>query len=175
MSTRRAQAWYMDFIFAMIIFTGCIILFYSFFPNVTTQELTDLDDVYLDGRVLSSALLSSGYPTNWTNTTVQRIGIIDDRRLNITKYALFASMTSNDYYRVKDLFNLRADFVVFFQNETGGVTNMSGIHHIGHPDVSVGSVNAIDLEAVPHNNLVTFTRVIGYNGLVQRMVIYVWD
>jgi hypothetical protein len=175
MSTHKAQAWYMDFIFAMVIFTACILLFYSFFPNVTRQELSDLDEVYLDGRLLSASLLTEGYPTNWTNTTVQRIGVVDSRRLNTTKYALFASMAASDYYRVKDRFNLRADFVVFFINDTDGIENVSGIHHIGHPDVTVGSSNSIDLSAVPRNNLVSFTRIVADNGRTRRMVVYVWD
>jgi hypothetical protein len=165
----------MDFIFGTVVFCLCLVLFYTYFPNINRQELNDLDEVYLDGRQISESLLSSGHPANWTNSTVERLGIIDNRIINASKLALFSNMTKEDYYRVKALFNIRADFVVFFTNNTDGNENISGIHHVGAPGVSVGSDNSIDLSGIEYKNLAAFTRIITFNGYVKKMVVYAWD
>jgi hypothetical protein len=162
----------MDFVFAIVIFIMCMFLFYTFYPNLSSRNADDLDDAYLDGRLISTALLGSGYPANWTNVTVERIGITDDHAVNLTKWQLFADMTVADYPDVKSLFSLRSDFVVFFANDTG-VQNVSGIHHVGYAGVN-GTGAAIDLSGIEYEQLVSFERIVLVNGTVLTMVVYTW-
>lgn len=174
MST-RAQAWYMDFIFAMVVFSVCIILFYSFYPNMSKQENSDLEEIFLDGKLLAESLLSPGYPVNWTNATVERIGVVDNRAVNRTKFIQFSEMTVRDYYDVKSRFNLKADFVVFFTSPAGQIENISGIHHTGHPAVSAGAADSIDLSGLTYDNFVSYTRIVTLDGDVKKLVVYAWD
>jgi hypothetical protein len=149
-------------------------IFFQFVPNLNHQELNALNDVALDGQTLAESLTGEGYPTDWTNATVQRIGLVDGLELNETKLALFSAITQEDYYRSKSLFNIRSDFVVFFLNESDGPVAVDGVTHIGPAGVG-WSAAGIDLSGVAVDNLASFTRIVLSHGRVTKMVVYAWE
>ncbi len=174
--TRKAQSWYIDFIFGVVVFSLCIILFYKFVPNLSQQELSSLNEVYQDCKLLSESVSSSGYPENWTNDSVQRIGITDRGIIiNGSKVAKFDEMTKEDYSRVKNIFSLKADFVLFFTNSSDEPVSINGVYYIGYPDVSLSADNRINMSAIDYDNLASLTRVLIYNKKTIKMVTYAWD
>jgi len=167
----------MDYIIASVVFSLTFILFFKFVvPGLEQEDYSTIDSVYGDCRVIANALISAGYPSNWTNETVQRIGLTSEYNIiNGTKVAMFKNMTVEDYQRVKDKFNLRADFVVFFINRSNQPVPVAGNYHIGHPTIALDVDNRVDLESFEYKNLASLTRVLVYNKTVVRMVIYTWN
>ena len=127
--SRKAQAWYMDFAIGLLLFFFTIVIYMSYTDNLQNQDKGELDDMLTDARAISSSLILSGYPTDWNNKTVIRIGIADDQRINATKLKLFKSL---NYTMTKKIFPTPYDYFVFFMNDKGQVLNIYGICGVGN-------------------------------------------
>ena len=124
----------MDFAIALLLFTFTLIVYFSYTNNFQKEEQGDLNSIISDAKAISSSLTLSGYPSNWDNTTVVRIGIADDQRLNVTKLKIFKQL---NYSQAKKKFGTFYDYFVFFTNNKGEVLNINGICGVGQPLVNV--------------------------------------
>ena len=52
-----------------------------FIPNLQAQELDNLQEVYMQTKTITESLTSEGYPSDWTESTVQRIGITNGDKI----------------------------------------------------------------------------------------------
>ena len=129
-SSRSGQAWYADFAVALLLFTFTLIVYFSYTTNIQKEEKGSLDDMLTDAKSISSSLILSGYPTDWNNETVLRIGIAGEQEVNATKIKNFRGI---DYNRSKKIFATVYDYFVFFTNSKGEVLNINGVCGIGHP------------------------------------------
>ena len=175
-STKKAQTWYIDVIIAIFIFTLCLVFYYRFIPNLESQESEDLIETLMDAKAISKSLMSEGHPFNWTNNTVQRIGILTGRRtLNQTKVSKFKQMADDDYDETRRIFNIKSHYSVYFVNMEEKVIKIGTIEDIGHVDIAVDAFQKIDISAIDYKNLVSITRILIYNMTTTKMVIYTWD
>ena len=173
----KGQAWYMDFIFGAFIFTVTFILFYKFVPNIEHQELDNFLEVHTDAKTITNALTTKGYPYNWTNTTVQRIGITNGQKIIVQqKLETFHNMTKTQegYDNTRQLFNLKSDYLIVFTDRYQNPVNLSTIRSIGSPEVNFYPNNKTDFTSVPHSNIVALKRLLVYNQIETMMVIYTW-
>lgn len=123
----------MDFAIALLLFTFTLVVYFSYTNNVQKQETGDLDAMLTDAKAISSSLVLSGYPANWDNTTVIRIGISDEQNINTTKIKLFKKY---DYKNSKNKFGTQYDYLIFFLSSKGEVLNINGACSIGDPLVN---------------------------------------
>lgn len=126
----KAQAWYMDFAIALLLFTFTLVVYFSYANNFQKQEKGELDAMLSDAKAVSSSLALSGYPNDWDNTTVIRIGIADEQKVNATKVKSFKQY---DYKKSKGKFGTVYDYIVFFLNKKGDVLNINSVCVIGYP------------------------------------------
>lgn len=124
----------MDFAIALLLFTFTIVVYFSYTNNFQKQEKGELDVILTDAKSISSSLALSGYPNDWDNTTVIRIGIADEQKVNATKVKNFKKY---DYKKSKRLFATPYDYVVFFVNEKGEVLNINSVCALGYPLLNV--------------------------------------
>ena len=129
----KAQAWYMDFSIALLLFIFTLVVYFSYTANFQNQDKGDLDIMLTDAKAISSSLSLSGYPADWGNTSVVRIGLADEQKLNSTKVKSFKQY---DYINSKKKFATQYDYVVFFLNNKGEVLNINGVCAIGYPLVN---------------------------------------
>jgi len=122
----------MDFAIALLLFTFTLIVYFSYTNNFQKEEQGDLNSIISDAKAISSSLILSGYPSNWDNTTVVRIGIADNQRLNITKLKTFKQL---NYSQTKKKFGTFYDYFVFFTNNNGDILNLRGICGIGSQNI----------------------------------------
>ncbi|MBI2651934.1 hypothetical protein HYX00_00590, partial [Candidatus Woesearchaeota archaeon] len=101
----------------------------SYTTNFQKQEKGELDVMLTDAKAISSSLALSGYPNDWDNTTVIRIGIADEQKVNATKVKTFDKL---DYPTTKKRFGTIFDYFVFFVNDKGEVLNINGICGVGY-------------------------------------------
>src|SRR3989344_8728978 len=83
---KNAQMWFMDFTIGIIIFSLVLITYYTYTTNISKQDTIALNDLVSDSKSVSSSLMLAGFPENWDNETVQRIGLTNnDQQADETK------------------------------------------------------------------------------------------
>jgi len=169
----RAQTWYTDFTIGMFIFIVCISLFYKFVPNIERQDLDSIKETYMEAKILSDTLMSDGAPHNWTSDNVKKVGLLTDKNLNTSKLIEFHNITTVDYALTKELFNIRADYAIYFTLANGTLINVSNISVIGHPD-AVLAAKRLDLTNLKYSDLMSLTRILRHDRQIIKMVMFVW-
>ena len=127
----KAQVWFTDFAIAIVIFSLVLISYYTYTANISKQDSIALDDMISDSKLVSSSLLSKGFPDSWNNDTVQRIGITNnEQKLDDEKVAEFKRLP---YNRTKNLLGTSYDYLVFFLNGSNSLVNINGVCRAGMP------------------------------------------
>lgn len=143
----KTQLWYFDLVIALSMFL--IMLVFSFRYLTGTYIFENNRDIVTEADRLSSKLMSQGIPLNWTNEYVLSIGITTDNVLNITKTEYLDNLSIENYPRVKSMFGLTSDFIIFFTNRTGDMINFSSSGYIGMPGKTQDNIEGderIDIE-----------------------------
>lgn len=156
----RGQGWGFDLMVAIMIFLGGIILFYFFSINDSSGESQGFESIKREGNLIADSLMSEGFPLNWNENNVQRIGIVDDGRINQTKLDEFYSLVESDYLRTRSLFRVTNDYYVKFVPGVG---------------VDGAQIEMIGLPPVNSDNMARISRVIIYDGDVITLEVIVWN
>ncbi|MFH1210859.1 MAG: hypothetical protein V1645_03000 [archaeon] len=165
-STNKGQTWAIDFLIGTVMFFIALFVFYQYYSNTSTMDVGELQTIRRDAQAISNSLLSEGYPENWNDTEVERIGIVDEGyRLNESK---LTSLTAMDYPTTKSILNTRYDYYFYFLDTNEQTANISTY---GKPGVNMTNVEEIE----DPDKIVTLSRFVLYNNKIERMVIYVWD
>ena len=120
----------MDFAIALLLFTFTLVVYFSYTNNVQKQDKGELDLVTKDAKSISNSLALEGYPDDWSNTTVVRIGITDEQRLNAAK---LKALKQIDYALSRAKFATSYDYFVYFVNDKGEVLNIKSVCGAGYP------------------------------------------
>ena len=120
----------MDFGIALLLFIFTLVVYLSYITNVQREGKSGLDVVIKDAKAISSALVLSGYPTNWTNETVIRAGLADGHKLDSTKLRAFKRL---NYSITKKYFGTIYDYFVYFVDKKGEVLNINSVCGAGYP------------------------------------------
>ena len=175
MSTRKAQAIYLDFIIGLIILILVIALYFKYLPRATAREETALQEMDMDAKSIASSLMTAGLPPDWDAGTVQRIGIVEmDNRLNSTKLLRLANMSYND---AKVLLGVSRDYYGYFQ-KNAHVLNISGICGFGNPAIHPAPAGAnCSFPSMPSSatSVIKVERILIIDNTLARMVILVWQ
>jgi len=123
----------MDFTIALLLFTFTLVVYFSYANNFQKQGRGELDALITDAKSISSSLALPGYPNDWDNETVLRIGIADEQKVNAAKVSNFKLV---NYNVSKRKFGTIYEYFVFFTNNKGEVLNVNGVCGIGNPIVS---------------------------------------
>lgn len=152
--SRKSQVWYIDFMVGLFIVSMIIFVFFRYYGNLIDESDSEWQELIIDSKAISSYLVSSGAPADWTNDTVEVIGLTDGNyRINFTKLSRFANMS---YKQAKDLMRTRFDFYFFLQSPNGT------------------AINPVGLNATSPFFLVQGTRFVIYNSSIYRMVVHLW-
>lgn len=152
---KKAQAWYLDFMVGILILITTLFFYYQFQGNISDSLESEWQEMIIDSKFISSSLISEGFPANWTNSTVEIIGLTNGNyRINMTKMQEFAGM---DYSDAKEALKTRYNFYFYLAGENNTLLYEAGL-------------NATDPKF-----LVQATRFVIYNSSVHRMVVYIWS
>jgi tRNA(Met) C34 N-acetyltransferase TmcA len=125
----KAQAWYLDVVMAVFIFTAGIIAYHHYNLNTENIDKSKMKEMSFQADTLSTELLSSGYPRDWNESSVVKVGLTsNDQHISGQKWAQFSSI---NYNLSKQLLGMTYDFVVFFEGKEGNVTPVGGICGVG--------------------------------------------
>lgn len=131
---KNAQMWFMDFVIGIIIFSLVLITYYTYTTNISKQDAVVLNDIISDSKSISSSLMLAGFPENWDNETVQRIGLTgNNQNVNETKLRYLSDIS---YKEAKKLFGTAYDFFTFLENENGSLIKMGNECGYGSQNIS---------------------------------------
>lgn len=164
---KKAQVWSLDFIVAIIIFITSFLVLYNYILDLQSPKDASLKPLEIDSRLITTNLLSSGNPDNWTASNVTIIGLIDGGHLNTNKLKNLSLLTYQD---TKTLFRTRYDFYLFFENKTTSPIDISGVTGVGKSGVNSTNLNNI----IKPSKIYQTTRLVVYNNQIVRMVLYLW-
>jgi len=157
LQTKKAQVYYTEFIITIFVFLVALVIFSRTVINLKTNE--GVDDLLAQAQSISSSLMSSGYPSDWNLTTVEKIGITNGKgRIDEQKLSLFSNIS---YENMRSLFNIRSEYYMFLEDENGTRIQIDGKQGVGR-----NFSNA--------KKLVKSIRYPIYNSEIIRMVIYAW-
>src|SRR3989338_3668446 len=109
---KNAQMWFMDFVIGIIIFSLVLITYYTYTTNISKQDAVVLNDIISDSKSVSSSLMLAGFPENWNNETVQRIGLTgSNQQTDDTKLRYLSGIS---YKESKKLLGAVYYFFIFF-------------------------------------------------------------
>lgn len=160
----KAQAWGIDLMIAVVIFSVGISVFYIYSLNSENQE-NIAKKLNYDGEMIIESLFSSGFPQNWNSGNVVKIGIVDNGKINQTKLELFYLLAKENYPRTKILFNTKYDYLFFLSANL----TISGqeVEAIGKPGA--------DKDNVQSENLIKITRFTINENKPVTAYLYVWE
>ncbi|MCH7568382.1 MAG: hypothetical protein IIA87_03090 [Nanoarchaeota archaeon] len=165
MRSKKAQAWGFDLIIASTLFLMGIVVFYFYSLNYPTEGGEILDSLFYEGDIIAGTLLSDGYPDNWDQNNVVRVGILTNDKINETKLERFYTLTNETltpggYAKTKSLFNTKYEYYVNFSTQM----NISG-----------GEIDGIGKQPTDTKNLIKITRFVSYQNKPTTLYVYIWE
>jgi hypothetical protein len=166
-NSKKGQVWTIDFIIGLMLFIIVSLLTikvaFSMYPS--QQHII----VYRDAVHLSDALLSPGYPMNWTSSDVLLPGIASNNRINNTKLSAYRSL---DYEKAKTLLHVTSDYIFFIQNRTSIMNTGQCVY--GY-NISTNVNCSPLLSTINYENLARIDRMVIYNSTVVILTVYAWN
>lgn len=126
----KGQVWIFDFFVAVLIFASTLIIYFDVYSDTTDTRETILEEMIETAKLSSSDLMSTGFPSNWTNATVQRVGLLtSDGKFDQTKMDQFLDMDPETGHSHLQLGTYH--YFLFFEKPSGEVLTISGKNQSG--------------------------------------------
>jgi len=151
---KKSQAWGIDATIAVTIFIIGIFIFYIY--SINTENKSTIEKLSYDGKVVMDSILSDGYPLNWDSTSVIKIGILSQNKINEAKLQNFYNL---EYSKTRKLFNTRYNYY-FFLSENMYIN--------GNVVEGIGNQGA-------NKNLIKITRFTIYRNKPVTAYLYIWE
>jgi len=164
---KKSQAWGIDLMVAVAIFSLGIIIFFIYSLNNYNESEEKIEELFYDGKIIADSILSEGHPENWDRFNVIQIGLTTDNKLDDSKLDEFHNMMENgDYEKTRRLFNTKYDYYFFLEENMtlhGGAVSVDGL---GKPGVDKNNITT--------ENLIKITRFSVYDNKPVSVYFYVW-
>ncbi|MFH1711593.1 MAG: hypothetical protein ABH840_04740 [Nanoarchaeota archaeon] len=161
---KKSQAWGIDLIIAVIIFTAGITFFYLYSLNSSGSE-DKFETLSDEGKLVSSIILSDGEPIDWNSGNVRKLGILSNNEINETKLEMFYQIATSDYSRTKILFNTGYDYLFFLSENMTIDSNL--VQFIGKPGYTP--------ENIQSENVAKTSRFTIYKKKPVTAYLYLWE
>ncbi len=117
----KAQVWYTDFILGLLIFTVTATMVFKFAVDNSLID-TGSSELAAEAQALSEDLMGTGYPEDWDQDSIIRIGITDGEHvLDKSKLAMLSGLVNSSYDRIRIMSGLTRDFQVEFRDRDGNL------------------------------------------------------
>ncbi|OIO76009.1 MAG: hypothetical protein AUJ85_01510 [Elusimicrobia bacterium CG1_02_37_114] len=157
---KRGQAWGFDLMIASIIFISGILIFYLYSLNASTETDEKLEALFYQGSLIADNLISEGYPLDWTEDTVTKIGLLSNNRINETKLERFYYLSEQDYGKTKTLLKTRYNYYITFSDQ---ITIQGEV------------IDKIGQQTKNPKNLIKISRLTIYKEKPVEVHIFLWE
>ncbi len=160
-------------------FLIALTIYFVYTSNISQDDEDLLNNLISESKLVSSSLISGGYPESWDNSSVERIGLTNnDQRLDIDK---LSNLNSINYNQTKGLLGTMYDYLIFFQYKNESIININGFCAKGKPGTYTieDGICMINTSSIDASSLVKSERFIIYEkenlSDIVKMVVYLWD
>ena len=169
MKNKKSQAWGIDLMVGIVIFSLVIVFFYFYALNQPGEAKETIETLLYEGKIISNLILSNGYPEDWNSGNVQKIGILNNNKINQTKLESFYDMvqTNEDYTQTKIKFTTKYNYYFFLDKSM--IINGEGVEGIGKPGATKANIPS------SAKNLIKITRFTIYSGEPTTAYLYIWN
>jgi hypothetical protein len=161
---KYGQAWGVDLMVAMIIFSVGIIVFLIYSVNYSRDMKENYEVLAYEGKIVSDSILSEGYPVEWNSENVVRIGILSENKIDQNKLDEFYNLAQMNYTLTKRLLNTRHNY--YFLVEGNITVNSEEVEGFGEPGINSNNISA--------KNLVRISRATIYKNKPVTIYVYIW-
>lgn len=175
---KRAQAFVQDMVIAVFILSMVIVIYLNFDINHALTGESEYNSLISEAKTISDYLVGTGYPSDWNETNVVRIGLADDNNvLDTLKISTFENMTKNDYDNTRNLLRTKYDYIIFFRDYNQNILNLTGEKFIGKPGVNITNIDSQNPKHLKKISryVVKKDGSINVSAQIIEMVIYVWS
>lgn len=180
MTSVKSQAWSADLMIAFFIFTIALVVYFTFSTDQTVIKNSGIGLLSSDIKLLSDTLLSEGYPMDWDNNTVTKIGLTDgDSKINKHKLHNFSII---NYNTSKKLLGTTYDYALYFQNTSNANISIHGFcgkGKYGFQATKQGEICKINYSGIDYEDLIKIDRILVYHNnsesRIVKMVLYLWN
>ncbi len=138
---KKSQIWYIDFIIGVTIFIVILIVAFKFLSLKYLEPEKEMSQIIREGEKISNYLMTPGIPFNWSQEQVVVIGIVsENNEINLTKLDQLKNMSKDDYTKVRFLFGIKSDFLLFFEDKDENIINLTDQEYIGKPGLTLQDV-----------------------------------
>jgi len=173
--SNKGQVWLSDFTISLLLFIVAALIAVKIIMNSFSVN-SDFAKLKTDASKISEILLSEGYPSNWTNDTVIRPGLLTSDRLDLSKIRNAMNQSYINYSSLMPKLQTSYDFLVIFQEQSSEIINFGDgsnpLYAIGNPLVYVNSTEV--LFTSDYDDLVRLTRLVVYDSRIVKMTVYLW-
>ncbi len=113
--------------------------------------------------------MSEGYPIDWDNTSVIKLGLLANNSLSASKVQALSSFS---YTEIQSVLGTPYDVYWYFRNKTGVVSLFACGY--GNPSVMVDAATC-EPSFSSSRNIVRLQRILVYNNSLLTMEVVVWD
>jgi hypothetical protein len=165
--SKKSQVWTLDMIAGVTLFLLAIVTYFMFVNNLIGEEKPDFQTMYDDAVAISDNLLLENSDINSSQDSLKDIKITDGAyRLNASR---LHNLSDLDYQTLKLKFNTRYNYLLYFENRTGEVMNISGSSYIGYNDTTRENIKTKQAD-----DIVSIKRFLIYNSEIITMVVFLW-
>jgi hypothetical protein len=177
-SQKKAQVWTTDYIAGLLIFILALTLSVKLIVNAYSPD--DYSQLKKEGIRVTENLLSEGYPLDWNETNVIRVGLFTNNRFDNNK---INSAMNLSYSSLRNILLTDQEFFVVFKNKNDSLINFENNCFLGSSSVSItrnltmNNTPCINysLSNLDTNNLVVIKRAGVYNSSIIKMEAYFWN
>ena len=179
---KKSQTWVTEFLLSFLIFSSAILLSVKLMTNAYTSD--NFDVLLKESEYTSNALLSAGYPYNWTNSTIIRLGLVTSNTIDSQK---LASLYNMDYQTSKKYLNANYDYFFFLTynntilnifnmaNSTNSSVNVCGYGYSGVNQSYYNGTCHVSVSGLNYAKLVKFNRLVVFNNSITTLNLYMWS
>lgn len=166
-SHTKGQAITLDFVTGLFIIITALIITTTIF--ITNQKNSTFDETRRATITATELLMSEGYPEDWNETTIIKLGLLTNNKLNQTKLEQASNL---DYEDLKTALHTKKNLYFYLKNKTT-IQNITACGY-GDPDITTNQTTC-EPTLPQEGNVVIIERFIAHNENIQRLVVIGWD
>jgi len=177
MINRKSQSWTLEFILAMLIFVTATVASIRMINSIYSGD--EFQRIITISESISESMLSTGYPEDWNNNSVIRIGLLTEDKLNITKLEY---LYNTEYHESKRLLNTKYNYFMYFSynNQTISILEINNTKVCGYGSQEIireysNNTCKISMNESQYKNIAKIVRLVAYNHSIIQMTVYVWN
>jgi len=179
-NNKKSQVWTIEFIISFLLFISVVLMSVKLISGIYSNDA--LRTLQRESEFVSQYLLSEGYPSDWSNATLIRLGLTTNKSLDAAK---LQNLYSLDYLKARDSLGIRSNYFIYFSNSSGNIplfyiinNSISEADGCGYGYTGVikqySNQCEINISQLKYSDMAKIKRITTFNGSIIQMNLLIW-